>query len=76
MYRLRLPDGTLSDMVNLTRAKDALRALMRKRDVSSMGGGYRNKIAEFRLAGRGCGEIMLNYNEKQNGLLRIGRKYQ
>src|SRR5262249_26244406 len=24
MYRLRLPDGTLSDMVNLTRAKDAL----------------------------------------------------
>jgi hypothetical protein len=25
MYRLRLPDGTLSDMVNLRRAKDALR---------------------------------------------------
>jgi hypothetical protein len=24
MYRLRLPDGGLSDMVNLTRAKDAL----------------------------------------------------
>jgi len=24
MYRLRLPDGSLSDMVNLTRAKDAL----------------------------------------------------
>jgi hypothetical protein len=24
MYRLRLPDGELSDMVNLTRAKDAL----------------------------------------------------
>jgi len=24
MYRLRLPDGTLSDMVNLTRARDAL----------------------------------------------------
>jgi hypothetical protein len=30
MYRLRLPDGTLSDTVNLTRAKDALRALIRK----------------------------------------------
>jgi hypothetical protein len=26
MYRLRLPDGSLSDMVNLTRAKDALAA--------------------------------------------------
>jgi hypothetical protein len=25
MYRLKLPDGSLSDMVNLTRAKDALR---------------------------------------------------
>jgi hypothetical protein len=25
MYRLRLPDGSLSVMVNLTRAKDALR---------------------------------------------------
>jgi hypothetical protein len=24
MYRLRFPDGSLSDMVNLTRAKDAL----------------------------------------------------
>jgi hypothetical protein len=24
MYRLRLPDGSLSVMVNLTRAKDAL----------------------------------------------------
>jgi len=24
MYRLRLPDGRLSDMVNLTRARDAL----------------------------------------------------
>jgi hypothetical protein len=28
MYRLRLPDGTLSDMVNLTRARDALRCLI------------------------------------------------
>jgi hypothetical protein len=27
MYRLRLPDGSLSDIVNLTRAKDALAAL-------------------------------------------------
>jgi hypothetical protein len=27
MYRVRLPDGTLSDMVNLTRARDAARAL-------------------------------------------------
>jgi hypothetical protein len=27
MYRLRLPDGRLSDMVNLTRAKDALAAI-------------------------------------------------
>ena len=26
MYRLRLADGSLSDMTNLTRAKDALRA--------------------------------------------------
>ena len=26
MYRLRFPDGRLSDMVNLTRARDALRA--------------------------------------------------
>ena len=25
MYRLRLPDGSLSAMVNLARAKDALR---------------------------------------------------
>jgi len=25
MYRLRFPDGHLSDMVNLTRARDALR---------------------------------------------------
>jgi hypothetical protein len=29
MYRLVLPDGTLTDMVNLTRAKDALRVLQR-----------------------------------------------
>jgi hypothetical protein len=27
MYRLRLPDGSLSDMANLTRAKDALAEL-------------------------------------------------
>jgi hypothetical protein len=27
MYRFRLPDGSLSDIVNLTRAKDALAAL-------------------------------------------------
>jgi hypothetical protein len=27
MYRLKLPDGSLSDMVSLTRAKDALGAL-------------------------------------------------
>jgi hypothetical protein len=27
MYRLRLPDGSLSDMLNLTRAKDALAEL-------------------------------------------------
>jgi hypothetical protein len=27
MYRIRKPDGTLSDMVNLTRARDALRVL-------------------------------------------------
>jgi hypothetical protein len=25
MYRIRLPDGSLSDMLNLTRAKDAVR---------------------------------------------------
>jgi len=29
MYRLRLPDGSLSDMVNLTRAKDALAEMRR-----------------------------------------------
>jgi hypothetical protein len=27
MYRLRFPDGRLTDMVNLTRAKDALAAM-------------------------------------------------
>jgi hypothetical protein len=27
MYRVRLPNGALSDMVNLTRAKDAVVAL-------------------------------------------------
>ena len=27
MYRVVLPDGALSDMVNLTRAKDALAAM-------------------------------------------------
>jgi hypothetical protein len=27
MFRLRLPDGSLSDMMNLTRAKDALAVL-------------------------------------------------
>ena len=27
MYRLRFPDGRLSDIVNLTRAKDALAAM-------------------------------------------------
>jgi len=26
MYRIRLPEGSLSDMANLTRIKDALRA--------------------------------------------------
>jgi hypothetical protein len=31
MFRLRLPDGSLSDKVNLTRAKDALAALCGKR---------------------------------------------
>ena len=30
MYRVRLPDGELSDMVNLTRAKDAALALARQ----------------------------------------------
>jgi hypothetical protein len=29
MYRLRFPDGRLSDMINLTRAKDALAAMKR-----------------------------------------------
>jgi hypothetical protein len=28
MYRLRYPDGSLSDMANLTRIKDALRAML------------------------------------------------
>jgi hypothetical protein len=28
MFRLRYPDGSLSDMVNLTRAKDALRVML------------------------------------------------
>jgi hypothetical protein len=31
MYRLRRPDGTLSDMVNVIRAKDALASLYRER---------------------------------------------
>jgi hypothetical protein len=31
MYRLLLPGGGLSDMVNLTRAKDALRALTERK---------------------------------------------
>jgi hypothetical protein len=31
MYRIRLPDGSLSVMVNLTRAKDALRQCRRGR---------------------------------------------
>jgi hypothetical protein len=31
MYRIRRPDGTLSDMANLTRARDALRELQRER---------------------------------------------
>jgi hypothetical protein len=31
MYRLRLPDGSLSEMVNLTRAKDALLAACKGR---------------------------------------------
>ena len=30
MYRVRMPDGSLSDMVNLTRAKDAGLALARR----------------------------------------------
>jgi hypothetical protein len=28
LYRLRFPDGSLSDMANLTRVKDALRAML------------------------------------------------
>jgi len=28
MYRIRRPDGSLSDMVNLTRARDALRSML------------------------------------------------
>jgi hypothetical protein len=28
MYRIKRPDGSLTDMVNLTRARDALRAVM------------------------------------------------
>jgi hypothetical protein len=27
MYRLRCPDGTLTDMINITRARDALAEL-------------------------------------------------
>jgi hypothetical protein len=27
MYRIRLPDGGLSDLINLTRAKDAIRQM-------------------------------------------------
>jgi len=30
MWRLRLPNGQLTDMVNLTRAKDAARSLSRR----------------------------------------------
>jgi hypothetical protein len=30
MYRLVLPDGTLSDMTNLARAKDALASLLER----------------------------------------------
>jgi hypothetical protein len=31
MYRIRRPDGSLTDMVNLARAKDALRSLDERR---------------------------------------------
>jgi hypothetical protein len=31
MYRIRHPDGSLTDMVNLTRARDALAELQRLR---------------------------------------------
>jgi len=32
MYRVRRPDGSLTDMVNLTRAKDALREMTGRQD--------------------------------------------
>jgi hypothetical protein len=35
MYRIRIPGGGLSDMVNLTRAKDALAEIYRKRNLSN-----------------------------------------
>ena len=38
MYRLVRLDGTLSDMVNLTRAKDALRGIQKERRLESKGG--------------------------------------
>jgi hypothetical protein len=37
MYRLRLPDGRVSDMVNLTRARDAI-------DVTARAAGARRKV--------------------------------
>jgi hypothetical protein len=41
MYRIRRPDGTLTQMVNLKRAKDALRALD---DVHRVGQFYADAV--------------------------------
>ena len=58
IYRIRLPDGSLSDMANLTRIKDALRATGHRmvlkilRDANAPVGGFGAAVSTPSVQGR------------------------
>jgi len=55
MWRVKLPNGQLSDMVNLTRAKDAAMALARKVEPKLLGGGRQTKSLKWKQTKRAHG---------------------
>jgi len=51
MYRIHYHDGTTSDMVNLTRAKDAARTWVRRKHPELSSGGFRWNAAKSSSGG-------------------------
>jgi hypothetical protein len=72
LYRIRYPDGHLSDMVNLTRAKDAacLRSLNSPPQETLAQGSQARKKAEL---GENIGQSVNRAQRPRRGLLARGR---